>query len=90
MVRDDDVIVSSAACTKPLYTLLWKHLPKHRSEKRHGILNVAKIARDLGISDKAVYAWFARGNVSTRQAAKLTELDGSTLTMEMLIHFFPG
>lgn len=88
MNENDDVIGGETLDFKErLRALFWEHLPKYRSDRYKGECNLARIARGLEISSQAVQAWLTNGKVSFRQAKKLTELDGSTLTLELLWPF---
>lgn len=71
--------------------LLFEHLPNHRAERGYPSqrrkINTRKIAYDLGISTQAVNYWFQKRRMTWKQVIPLTKLEGSTLTVDMLLPF---
>lgn len=74
-----------------LVDLLYEHLPNHRLEillpRQRRKINIRKIAYELGISTKAVNYWFRERRVTWKQVISLTKLEGSTLTVDMILPF---
>ncbi|HEU02595.1 hypothetical protein LCGC14_0187730 [marine sediment metagenome] len=87
MARDDNILMYGNARDSKLYKLFFSHLPNHHSEKNSQVLDCVKIGEDIGITNKAVYKWFVDDIVPGRRVKELIDLDGSTLTAEMLLPF---
>jgi predicted DNA-binding protein YlxM (UPF0122 family) len=79
MTHDDQVSFEDK-----FYEALFKGLPDHRSDVRENRLSFCKIAEDMGISRQAVSNWFSRRTISFQSIKRLTNLPGSTLTLEQI------
>lgn len=66
--------------------LLFDNLPNHRSEDGTK-LDVKKLRLDLGLTRQGINFWFTRERISYFKMKDLTQLEGSTLTLEMLLPF---
>ena len=71
-----------------LYTLCFRHLPKHRKfEGDHGLLNVAAISEQIGVSRQKVFLWLKNNRLPAHRVLEFVELTGSLLTMDLLRPF---
>ena len=68
-----------------LYTLCFRHLPKHRKfEGDHGLLNVAAISEQIGVSRQKVFLWLKNNRIPAHRVLEMVNLDGSELTLDIL------
>lgn len=72
----------------PLYDLLMESFPGHRS--RQGVLDVRRLAVDVGRSNEGVYKWLRENEITLDGARRLITLAAGRLTPEKFLPFlFP-
>ncbi len=81
-----DDLIGDISRREQIENLLFKNLPNHRTEDGTKI-DTAKLREDLDMTRQGINFWFTRGRISYFKMKELTELDGSTLTLEMLLPF---
>ncbi|MBO0904052.1 hypothetical protein J1C47_10385 [Jiella sp. MQZ13P-4] len=62
-------------------------LPHYRSSRLIGQLDIARLAADLQVSDKAIYKWLSDGAVPGRRVHQLLALEGASLSATTLLQF---
>lgn len=74
------------------YTLCYAHLPHHRNviEGKRGDwrgIDVGKISNEIGVSRQKISGWFKDNKLPGQQILNLINLEGSTLTFDLLSPF---
>ena len=87
MRRESELLALGNARDSKVYRLFLRYLPKHQSPHFDCVLDVSKIAEDIGISDKAIYRWFNDDYIPGGRVYTLINLKGSKLTAEMLLPY---
>ena len=60
----------------PLHDLLKRGLPAYVDE--NGVLDVRRIAKEMGVSYQAVYLLFQRGSISKKRIATVCQMSANT------------
>lgn len=81
-----DDLIGEVSRREEIETLLFDHLPNHRNKANTG-LNSKKLWEDLEMTRQGLNFWFTRERIAVTQVKKLIELEGSTLTYELLMPF---
>lgn len=81
-----DDLIGEVSRREQIETLLFENLPKHRTEDGQK-LDLKKLYGDLDMTRQALNFWFVREKISYKKMKELVELDGSTLTYEMIYPF---
>lgn len=68
---------------EPLYQFLHKHLPAYRH--RGGILDVERLADDMGIVKETVYKWLRSGALPANRVRQLHDLMGAGDNTALLV-----
>lgn len=85
MFDDEDDIIGIDRRTK-MERVFFKHLPNHRNEEGTTV-SVAKIAEALDMTRQGVNQWFLREKLPHEKIDDLCNLNGSSLTLEILWPF---
>lgn len=81
---------SAGAERTQLYSLCYANLPGHRKvvPSKRGVdwrgLDIEKIGNDIGVSPQKVSLWMKRNSMPGQRIKAMIELEGSTLTYEVL------
>lgn len=81
-----DDLIGDVSRREQIEALLAENLPLYCREGTK-ILDLPKLRKALGLTRQGMNYWFTRENISHRKLKELTELEGSTLTIEMLFPF---
>lgn len=81
-----DDLIGELTRADQIRELLFEHLPNHRTEDGRRLDN-KKVREDLDMTRQAYGNWFTRGRISYLKMTDLTKLEGSTLTLDVLLPF---
>lgn len=67
---------------QPFYRFLFEIFPKHRSTR--GLLDVARLAGEVGLTREGIYKWLRSGKVTPTNARTLHRLCNAPANVEAL------